>query len=146
MSDTPDVTPYEATYAGRTITKTGKTVYRFRDERDGDLYIFAKSPVKGATIGAVYQMHEKAGGGSVLVAGTYAPRWVRSLPWSDPDVIRWRAEDDLVEAERSRQSAIRKAGDPFKELEAVLTEASLGMTRAQRRALLLRLSEVVWSA
>lgn len=141
MSD-DNLTAYEVTYAGRAMNK-GKTVWRFRDERDGAIYLYGKNPVRMSKIGAVYEVHENESG-HMIVSGPRAPKYVRSLPHNDPDVTRWRAADEAIEIERNRQSALRKAGDPFDEILQRVSEASTTLTSPQRRALAVRLLEALW--
>lgn len=142
---TPDdqLVPYTAIYAGRRIGRDRKVQYSFLDERDGLFYTYARQVIPGATIGARYAVHETPAG-SLRVSGTGAPAYIDSLDRDDPRVVDWRATDLTVEDDRQRASAIRKAGDPFAEVEDLLRMAAQTLSKTQRRALAARLMEVLY--
>lgn len=145
MTEQPEqtFTTYEATYVGRRLAQGGKVMYRYLDNRDGQHYGWSSPIVKGGTIGAVYQFTEKDSG-SVFVSGQHAPTYLRSLSYDDPDVLAWRAADLVVEQDKQRAAAIRKAGDPFDEVVQLVERAALNLTRPQRRALAARLMEALF--
>lgn len=136
------LTPFQMTYAGR--TRSGNvTKYRYVDHRDGNTYVFTKQPIKGATIGATYDVNETADG-RMRTGGEGAPRYVSSLGRDDPRVVEWRSEDLSVATELARAGAIAKAGDPWQDIERLHADCALSMTRPQRRALAARLLEVLY--
>lgn len=132
-------------YAGRRLNSEDKTLYAYAG-LDGEVGFWKKQLVRPAPrIGAAYVFTRSPSGG-VYTGGDAGPRYSAddSLDHLHPSVVTWKARDLEAEDVVNRLAAIRKAGDPFTEIEGLIGRAAIGLTKPQRRALASRLLEALY--
>lgn len=130
------------TCQGRDINAKGKVFYTWSTEEDGEVLYYDK--LRGS-LGHTYEVEVVREPGNVKVYPDTL-KWVGQADMTEEDLLRFRARDEYASSERARKSALTKAEkDPlFPELFQVLRAASTRMTRAERRALAVRIMEELY--
>ena len=140
-------------YAGRRWLKERVTYCWFElDEdgklkKDGDRY-YSKNITPDAYLGAVFEVHLKREDGKdfVITGGAKKPLWKERL--ADAEVTRhWYAQDLDAARRRETKAALTKASKvtPFDDVIAPLRQIAPTLTSGERRALAVRIMEVLWT-
>lgn len=128
----------EFVYQGRYLHSNGKTFYAIAPLLEPDAPgAYSKNPQM--PVGAVFSMDAKD-----TTIRLSSARYLR--PFGDQVAVReWRARDLATEVELSRKSLNTKARkvEPLEEILAPIRELSGRLTRSEKRALAVRILEVL---
>lgn len=137
--------PKEWVFMGQRVVK-GKRVYAWMipDESGGVMYY--KKALVPASIGGVYRFFESEDGSTIKVNGIYTPTFLRRHD-NIEEVRIWASEDEAAKQELSVKAMNTKASkvDPLDELFAPLRRITKKLNGTERRALLARIADEIFS-
>lgn len=136
-TDTPRVT-IALVYAGRRFTDGGKIGHLYYL---GDEQVVYSTRLAGASIGGWTEVDAIDAEGSRIYSSS--ARYLRREP--DPRAQEWRAHDLETEARQAQKSLNTKASkvDPLENILAPLQELAKRLTTSEKRALAVRVLEVL---
>lgn len=131
-------------YAGRRVDRGGRIAQQWQAEHETEPRWYGKPLIAYSqlSVGAVYEF-ATTDDGRVWVRGADAPRYVDRA--DGPLVDEWRAQDLAAGVEQARKALLAKAAkvEPLEDLLAPLRALSLRLTKAERRALGVKVLEAL---
>lgn len=145
MSENEDVAiPEELVYLGQRISGNNKKVYAWKSLKSGEVSLYKKT-LLSASVGSVCLIHH-GNDNSYYVRGVYAPKYVRRYE-KQSEIVEWAAKDEAARQYFLQQSLNTKASkyEPLETLLGDVQRAARNLNRAERRALLSKLAEAIYS-
>lgn len=135
----------EWVYMGQRVHK-GKRVYAWKTLYNDKTGFYSK-PLIPASVGSVYIFHESEDGKTFKSSGQHAPRFARKHD-KEEEVRFWAAQDEAAKQELSVKAMNTKAAkvEPLEELYASIRQIAAPLNATERRALLSRIADELFSA